>query len=346
MFVTTLFILTLLMVAFSFFEDEHPIVRWSVFVLLVAIITVMAGFRPIGIDKDSLNYYGYYLGYADDIVESSFIYIAEFVKYQLDDVQWVFVIYAFIAIPLKCFAFTRLSREYFLLLAVYMCNFMLLHDMTQIRVGAAMAFVFLGFSFFVEKKVWHFVLLVLIGSFFHISVILILLILLFKNNELKVWHRVVLSLIPVVTFLSVIINIDVVSLIPFEFIQSKLEIYEQLRDKGITGDEKVNLLKPALLVKLVAYYFVLWKYDIIKEQCSYTTILLKTFALSYFCYGLFSFIPILAQRLNELFCFVEICMVPLVIYAVAPKWVGRVFVMVYVIGIFIGNMVFAELLQM
>jgi hypothetical protein len=152
--------------------------------------------------------------------------------------------------------------------------------------------------------------------------------------------------IPFITFLAVALNIDIVSLIPFDFIQSKLQIYENLRDKGITGDEKVNLLKPALIVKLMAYYLVLWKYNVLKEYCPYLTRLIKIFAFSYFCYGLLSFMPILAQRVNELFCFVEICMVPLLIHSVAPRWAGRVFVLVYTIGIFVGNLVFAELLQL
>lgn len=346
MFVAVLFILMLLMVTFSFFEEERPLVRWLVFISAVIIVTLMAGLRPIGIDKDSYNYVGYYWGTSDETVENSFLYISTLVRTLFDDVQWVFIIYALIAIPLKCFVFTKLSNDFFLLMAVYMCNFMMLHDMTQIRIGAAMAFVFLGFYYLVNDRKLSFILLTIIASFFHISAILILLILLFRNNEMKVWHRIVLAVIPFITFLTVALNIDIVTLIPFDFIQSKLAIYEQLRDKGITGDEKVNLLKPALLVKLTAYYFVLWKYNILKEYCPYLTRLLKIFAFSYFCYGLLSFMPILAQRVNELFCFVEICMVPLIIYAITPKWVGRVFVMIYTIGIFVGNLVFAELLQL
>jgi hypothetical protein len=346
MFVAVLFVLMLLMVSFSFFEDERPIVRWSVYITAIMIITLMAGLRPIGIDKDSYNYVGYYLGTSDETVENSFLYISDFVRYTFDDVQWVFIIYALIAIPLKCFVFTKLSNDFFMLMAVYMCNFMMLHDMTQIRIGAAMAFVFLGFYYLVNDKKILFIIFTLIASFFHISAILILLILLFRNNDLKGWHRIFLAVIPFITFLAVALNIDIVSLIPFDFIQSKLQIYENLRDKGITGDEKVNLLKPALIVKLMAYYLVLWKYNVLKEYCPYLTRLIKIFAFSYFCYGLLSFMPILAQRVNELFCFVEICMVPLLIHSVAPRWAGRVFVLVYTIGIFVGNLVFAELLQL
>ena len=346
MFVAVLFVLMLLMVSFSFFEDERPVVRWSVYITAIIIITLMAGLRPIGIDKDSYNYVGYYLGTSDETVENSFLYISDFVRYTFDDVQWVFIIYALIAIPLKCFVFTKLSNDFFMLMAVYMCNFMMLHDMTQIRIGAAMAFVFLGFYYLVNDKKILFIILTLIASFFHISAILILLILLFRNNDLKGWHRIFLAVIPFITFLAVALNIDIVSLIPFDFIQSKLQIYENLRDKGITGDEKVNLLKPALIVKLMAYYLVLWKYNVLKEYCPYLTRLIKIFAFSYFCYGLLSFMPILAQRVNELFCFVEICMVPLLIHSVAPRWAGRVFVLVYTIGIFVGNLVFAELLQL
>ena len=101
----------LLMVTFSFFEEERPLVRWSVFISAIIVITLMAGLRPIGIDKDSYNYVGYYWGTSDDIVEQSFIYISNFVRVIFDDVRWVFIIYAFIAIPLKCFAFTKLSDE-------------------------------------------------------------------------------------------------------------------------------------------------------------------------------------------------------------------------------------------
>jgi len=344
MFIAVLFILMLLMVAFSFLEDERPIVKWSVYMTAVIIITLMAGLRPIGIDKDSLNYLGYYWGTSDDIVENSFLYIAEFVRYVFDDVQWIFIIYALIAIPLKCFAFTKLSNEVFLVLAVYMCNFMILHDMTQIRIGAGMAFVFWGFYYLIQGKRWPFVILTLVASFLHVSALLLLLIVFFRNNELKKWHRIVMAIIPLVTLLTVSVNIDVVALIPFDFIQSKLQIYEELRDSGVAGDERLNLLNAASLLKLLVFYLLLWKYDLLKEKCSYLTLLLKTYVLSYFCLGIFSFMAILATRVSEVFGFVEILMIPLIVHLFEPKWLARIFVLVFVVGIFLLNIVYAQLL--
>ena len=63
------------MAAFSFLKNERPTTRSLVFMGTVGIITLMAALRPLGIDKDSLQYYSYYLGQFDDIVEPSFILI-------------------------------------------------------------------------------------------------------------------------------------------------------------------------------------------------------------------------------------------------------------------------------
>ena len=345
MFVITLLLLLLLVVAFSFLEDEPPLTRGIVFASVVFILTCMAGLRPIGIDKDSWQYYAYYLGNFDDMVEYTFILISDFVRATFSDVRGVFVIYALIAIPLKCYVFTKLSDEIFLLLGVYMSNFLILHDMTQIRVGAAMTFIFLGFYYLTQGRRWPCFALILIATAFHVSAILMLAILLFRNNELRTWHRIVLALIPFLALTSVFFDINVSTLIPIEFIQSKLEVYEDLKDKGVVEVEKINIFNAAIMLKVAVFYFLLWKYDVVKKHCPYLTLLLKIFALSYVCLGVFNFLAVLACRINELFGFVEILMVPLIIHAISPKYVARALILIYVVGIFFLNVMYADLLK-
>lgn len=346
MFVAILLFLLLLTAAFSFVVDERPMVRWVVFTVIVLVLTLMAGLRPIGIDKDSWQYYAYYLGKFDDMVEFSFIVISEFVRATFSDVRGVFVIYALIAIPLKCYVFTKLSDEIFLLLSVYMSNFLILHDMTQIRVGAAVAFIFLGFYYLTQGRRWPCFFLILIATAFHVSAILMLAILLFRNNELPLWQRIVLALTPFLALTSIVFDVNVSTLIPFEFIQSKLEVYEDLKEKGLVEVEKINIFNAAIMLKVAVYYFLLWKYDIVKKYCPYLTLLLKIFALSYVCLGVFNFLAVFATRICELFGFVEILMVPLIIHAISPKNVARAFILIYVVGIFFLNVVYADLLQL
>lgn len=345
MFVAILTFLLLLTAAFSFLVDERPMVRWVVFTLVVVVLTLMAGLRPIGIDKDSWQYYAYYLGKFDDMVEYSFILISDIVRVAFGDVRGVFFIYALIAIPLKCYVFTKLSNEIFLLLGVYMCNFLILHDMTQIRVGAAMAFIFLGFYYLTQGRRWPCFFLILIATAFHVSAILMLAILIFRNVELRSWHRIVLALIPFLALTSVFFDVNVSTLIPIEFIQSKLEVYEDLKEKGLVEAEKINIFNAAIMLKIAVYYFLLWKYDVVKQYCPYLTLLLKIFALSYVCLGVFNFLAVLACRINELFGFVEILMVPLIIHAISPKYVARVLLLIYMVGIFLLNVMYAELLK-
>ena len=342
MFVALLFILMVSMAAFSFLKNERPTTRSLVFMGTVGIITLMAALRPLGIDKDSLQYYSYYLGQFDDIVEPSFILIRDLVQLTLDDVQGVFIAYALLAIPLKCFVFTKLSDEYFLLLAVYMSNFLILHDMTQIRVGAAMAFIFLAFYFQIQGKRWISFLLICVSIFFHVSAALMLCLPLLPNKDLKMWHRWVLAGIPFLAFSTVLFQIDLISLIPFDFVQDKLTIYDGIKDSK--GAETVNLFNSDIMVKMMVFYFLLWKYTIIKPYCSYLPLLLQLFVISYVCLGVFNFSAVFASRISELFCFVEILMVPLIIHAIEPKWIGRLFVLFYVIGIFLLNVVYAGLL--
>ena len=345
MFVAILLFLLLLTAAFSFVVDERPMVRWVVFTTLVVVLTLMAGLRPIGIDKDSWQYYAYYLGKFDDMVEYSFILISDIVRVAFGDVRGVFFIYALIAIPLKCYVFTKLSNEIFLLLGVYMSNFLILHDMTQIRVGAAMAFIFLGFYYLTQGRRWPCFFLILIATAFHVSAVLMLAILIFRNVELRSWHRIVLALIPFLALTSVFFDVNVSTLIPIEFIQSKLEVYEDLKEKGLVEAEKINIFNAAIMLKIAVYYFLLWKYDVVKQYCPYLTLLLKIFALSYVCLGVFNFLAVLACRINELFGFVEILMVPLIIHAISPKYVARVLLLIYMVGIFLLNVMYAELLK-
>ena len=345
MFVAILTFLLLLTAAFSFLVDERPMVRWVVFTLVVVVLTLMAGLRPIGIDKDSWQYYAYYLGKFDDMVEYSFILISDIVRVAFGDVRGVFFIYALIAIPLKCYVFTKLSNEIFLLLGVYMSNFLILHDMTQIRVGAAMAFIFLGFYYLTQGRRWPCFFLILIATAFHVSAVLMLAILIFRNVELRSWHRIVLALIPFLALTSVFFDVNVSTLIPIEFIQSKLEVYEDLKEKGLVEAEKINIFNAAIMLKIAVYYFLLWKYDVVKQYCPYLTLLLKIFALSSLCLGVFNFLAVLACRINELFGFVEILMVPLIIHAISPKYVARVLLLIYMVGIFLLNVMYAELLK-
>lgn len=345
MFVLAIFCIMSLAVSFSFLEDEKEKTRVVTFFSCVLFLTLLAGFRPIGIDKDSLQYYGYYLGDTHEFVEYSFIVIRNISEFLFSDVRGVFLLYAILAIPLKCYVFTKLSTDYFLLLAVYISNFYVLHDLTQIRVGVAVACVITGFYFLINKKRWYCLLLILIATLFHYSAFIALIFFLFRNNELKVWHRYILAAIPFLTLSCGILNIDIISLLPIEYLQERLEVYERLRDKGVAGDEQLNLLNAAIVLKLMVFYFLLWKYDIVKEKCKYLTLLLKIFALSYFCLGIFSFMAVLASRVSEFYCFVEILMVPLIIHAFEPKWVGRLLIFIYVTGIFLLNVVYAELLK-
>ena len=58
-----------------------------------------------------------------------------------------------------------------------------------------------------------------------------------------------------------------------------------------------------------------------------------------------NFIAVFAARISELFGFVEILMVPLLIHIIRPVWAARLLILIYVCGIFLIDVLYTQLLQ-
>ena len=318
-------------------EDEDSIhLKWA-YCGILFILILLVGFRPVGIDNDSPNYVTYYesagVGMVE-LVEPTFSIISEFARL-FDSPRLIFIIYALLAIPLKGYAITKMTPMWFLALAIWMNNYMLLHEFTQIRTAVAAALFLYGLYFLKDQRRWTYLGLCLAAVTFHYSALLLLPLAILGTQPLNKLWRFFLIIAPLFCYAVCLKGFDPMSMIPIPLFQEKLEIYEHLRDSGAT--EALNVFNTMALFRLGAYYFILWKSHEIYKSYPSIYLMLKIMGMSICCYAFFANMPALGVRTSELLGVIDILILPTMVYAVKPEWVVKLVLVIVCIGLFSLN---------
>ena len=311
-------IILLITCILAFIEERLPEYKWYLYILLGGILITMAALKPIGIDNDSGTYEIYFLHWDDPVfsvlVEPSFLFISQLLNHITHNVHWIFLFYASIGLTLKLQAIKKLTPLVFLAMAVYVSNYFILHEFTQLRASIASGILLLSVKPIAEGRRKRATLYMLVAMVFHYSSAALFPLLLLNNKEMNLQQRVVWALV-----------------IPFGYVL------------WITGISIVfNLV---YLVKILIYYFILYFYDTISGNNKYLPLLLKMEGLSLFCFSGLSAIPILAFRISELYGIVEVVLFTCVFYTVNPKWLGKLTVIIIALALFAINVFYNDILH-
>ena len=348
MYVALLFVILLAIAVLAFFEDEEIQKRGWLLFALAAVLTLFVAFRPAGIDNDYNAYLGYYkhpTGVAALLTEPTFKMISGFARF-FEAPLLMFVIYAFLAVPLKVYAIKRLSPYWYLSILLWFTHLFVIQEMTQIRVAVATGIFLFSLPFLADGQKRKFSLCLVCAILFHYSALALLPLLLLGNKDLTRPYRWVLVVVPVLMYAFPFIGMDMLKLIPIPFIQQKLQMYEELMvyEGGVWAD--INIYNAMALVRLFAYYMLIWKYDYLKEKYPYMPILLKVFCYSICVYVGLSFLPPIAMRVEEFIAIIDCIMFPMLAVIVRPHWLGRLLVVLYAICILLANIFLYRLLKM
>ncbi len=327
------------MVFLAFFEDEEMQGKSWLLFLVGMILTLCAAFRPEGLDKDYLSYLGYYNNPNSGmalLTEPTFRLICSIARVFGLPVL-IFVIYAFLAIPLKTYSITRISPFWYLSILVWFSHLYIVQDMTQIRVAVASALYLFSIPFLADGQKWKFLLIVAAAILFHYSSLFLLPIVFLDNSPLNRWKKLFLLVVPMVFYFTSVISIDLLYLIPIPFIQEKIVVYEEMREYSGMFDE-LNTFNIMALFRLFTYYLLMWKYDVVSRNYKYTPLLIKIFCYSICIYSGLSFFPVFAVRAQELIGTIDFVAIPLLVFTMRPVWFGRLAVIIYVVGVFIADL--------
>ena len=330
----------------ALFEEELANIKWNIYIGIRVLLVLFAAIRPIGMDNDSENYELYFVRYDHPLliitVEYSFRVISKWFYLWFHDVHSIFLLYAALGLSLKFIAFKRLTALPLLAVAVYIGNYYILHEFTQIRVGVASGLLLLAIKPLSEKNYKKTFVLFLLAIVFHYSSIILLPLMLLSNKELTRKNKIIwASLIPL-GYIFYFLNINITSL-PIPYISEKLDAYQGLKDQGYI--DEVNVFNLVFFVRIIIFFYILYMYDLIREHNLYLSLMIKLMALSLFSFTAFSSLPVLAFRISELYGITEIILFTNIFYTIRPKPLAKIIVITISITLFCISVFYNNIIQ-
>ncbi|MBE6304059.1 MAG: EpsG family protein [Bacteroidales bacterium] len=347
MYVVILFVIFAFLAFLAFFEDERIRSCTWLLVTVGAILTLYVAFRPAGIDNDYNAYLGYFKnpdGIVASLAEPTFKIINGFARL-CGAPLLLFVIYAVLATPLKIYSILRLSPYWYLSILVWFAHLFLVQEMTQIRVAVATAIFLFSIPYLAEGRKGKFGLCMILAILFHYSALVLLPLILIGNKPLSRMFLLVLLVLPIALYMTPLASIELLKLVPIPFLQQKLQMYEELMKYkgGVWSD--INIFNIMAVMRLFAYYMLLWKYDYLSDKYPYMPVFMKIFCYSICMYVGLSFLPPVAMRIEEFISIIDCILFPLLAVLIRPHWLGRMLVIFYYAGVILANVYLYKLLK-
>lgn len=323
-----LFAIFATLIFLAFFEEYLGKYKWMAYILVGIVLVMYASLRPIGFDRDSLNYEIVFMNpdAKESItnVEPSYLWISKFFMLIAQDVRPVLVLYAILGVTLKLYAIRKYTPLFFLPLVIYFGNFYYLHELTQIRAGIASAIFLLAIPYLAEKRKFIAFAIIMLACLFHYSSLSLLPLLLLNNNPLRRKTKFVIAMIVPLCFVFYILGLDMLTTVNIPYVTDKVETYKALTEYGPM--EKNSILNPFALIKIAVLLYFLYFSDTIAKYVPYIHLLIKILACSLFVYFAFSSITIISTRISELYGIIEIVTYPCIIFTIRPRFVGKILV--------------------
>ncbi|WP_051220136.1 EpsG family protein [Prevotella sp. AGR2160] len=319
------FSLAVIVAVLFLLEDYLGPYKLPIYLVLVLIFILVAGFKDMDSVNDAYNYEFIFEHYDDPIlakgVEFSYLWISKIFYHWFHDVRSIFLFYAILGVSLKFIAFRKLSPIIFLPVLFYLSNYYLLHDLTQIRAAVASGF-FLFSIYYLDRDKKIAFLLILCALFFHYSSAALIPLLVLKNSNIEGRKRYLWASIIPIGYILYFLHLNLLSFIPIPYLANKIEAYQSLAEKGIVGNE-INVFNLVFLVRILIFYFNLYFLDTIKIFNQRTPLLLKIDAFSLFSFPALATIPAIAFRITELLGIVEILLMSNILYTIKQRSIAN-----------------------
>lgn len=331
----------------GYFKERFtsPFIVNLLYISLFFLLTIIAGLRKPGIDRD-------WFGYEQMIKsitaspefwlrshELSFSVIVNFADKVLNNpVTGTFLIYAILGVGIKLYAIKIYSRMQLFSIFIYISIFYVLFDMTGIRAGVASSICLLSIQDIAEKKPVPFFLKAGVAFFFHYSaVVMIPLYFLTNRKPLKVLYL----FLPVAAIIAGYYNLGSVLL------ENIKHIFPAIIESKITGylslSDGLKIFAPYFISKVMILYYSLFSLDDFKGKYDYLEI--KIFAWAIIILYMFSPSGAIASRIFDFFALIQIFLFPSIIIASKRKTVMLFLFICYLLMTFYHQLFIQKLLN-
>lgn len=344
-----LFFLFMILSCLQFKTNENANIGKIFIFFAFASIFFLAALRG-DIDRDHENYeniYSYVVNGQNYLIEPTFYAFSYFSKLICNSPVILFIIFALIGVYIKSKAILKLSVYPTLAIFVYYCDYFLLHEMTQIRVGVAAGICFLSLHEYVNGNKLKFIYYIAFATIFHVSAMLFVLLLFIPKGDIKrkeFYFYITLLIASYTLYFSNYGFASLFSLIPIDFVQQKFLMYSQQVENGNSID--VNVFSILQIIKIFSIVILYSYFKINNSRVRYIDCtILRLYIYSCIAWVIFFDIPAFAIRISELFGFSEVLLLPILAISFKQKSIGLLIVILICSLMFYINIFHNELLK-
>lgn len=271
------------------------------YIYLILFLGFLCGLKDIAYWADEEGYYDYFLtsltfSYSELLEYSDFLFLLliKFLSNLGLNQSAILILFSLAsAIPIIHYGKTK-SETYFFLL-IYSSLLLWLHVYVQIRMGLAFSIFLIGLSFY-KKNIIFSSLLISASIFTHLLMLLVFILYIFASiiPYPKSKYKEISYLI--IAFFASFYFEKIIEIIPNE----KLSIYLKLKEEGIFSSHNMFAISPALM-GITLLFIIFSKKNIYQIEKDKKYIFLSY--ISFFSFYTFSFLPVMAYRIHELFSF-------------------------------------------
>lgn len=327
----------------DYIKDGH---KYAILAVYAMVFIVMATTKSVEHTADAEIYEERFYNYDDVLTElmtePTFIYISKGIYALGGGIVALFFIYALISIPLKLWALSKMTPCIFTAMLIYIPVYFELHDMIQIRVAAAAAFLLASLIPLSNKHYFYATILMISGVLFHYSAIVYIPFLFIGNRKLNNPLKILVACLVPIGFAMYFMHLDLLSLMPSSLTEGKIDLYKATTDKGRWDDIILPYKNLYFMVKCGILYLCLYYYDSIVEKNRFAPMLINFFAASLFFMLAMATIPVISGRLSDLFGIVDCLVFTFLLYIVLPKYVARIAISLVGLYMIVFNMLFTE----
>ena len=295
-------------------------------VLFISLLLIIC-FRPFDWGADAGSYiemYNMVNGGKNVGTEVTFSIISRLVFASGNCVKLLFIFYAAISLRLKISAIEKISYLPAVSFLVYFSCWFILHDVYQIRVGAAIAVSYFSLPYLCGKKYGKFLFLALVATLFHTQAALLFLLIFMPKQKISLYSVLALLLVLFFSYAVYFLHIDLLKIVLSFLVKTKIpraeqiEHYYEISQSGIIDLGKINAFSPIVLVRLFLTLVLLFQYKKLNDFLYYPVlirILILSFAVRMFAYP----VPVIGMRVYEFFTCFDVFLFPLFFKVIKEK---------------------------
>lgn len=275
-----------------------------IFILTLLIITFMIGGRDPNMFIDGKTYDDYFNNLEEAHVEESFKYISFLMSLMGFGINGVLTIYAFLGFFIKIYFYKYKVDKSYVLILLYITSYFFIHDLVQIRVGAALGVSLYAIYLQNKNQIVKSIILFFIAFLLHYSIILLaitsVIFYYIKNLNLIIKITSIFFYVSIILFLTILLNSDVLIVIIENIINALAEFNHKINYYN-NIENKVTNFRIFFTFILAALSFYYLKYRVEKNYlidfASFITI------FSFMLTVVFKDYSVIASRLADIFLF-------------------------------------------